>query len=174
MLKDDFKLSGNMAYHITSKLLFTAGHKKEASVAQCLRRYYFYDMNPVADGDSDAGEDESRLLNIKEAVDYRLSSDYSMDILCPNRFVEYAEKTMYSRMTCINTNLCETCCEQHIKKDSTSQQKFYPCNARHEHIKTPLENWRLMHSMMTIDAKKISVESWLGETEKMWHESLMG
>jgi hypothetical protein len=172
MHKDHADWKDRLGYHILSKLLFMAGHEREASILQCLRRFYNYDPN-MEKAILDAGDDGKGENPNDEDDDQQFSRwlDCSLERSCPNYNIINPKLEIYSCMTCFDTSFCENCYKQYINNDPADQQRLYLCHPTHKQVKTPVERWTLKKDAMTIDGKQILVSSWLEAMEKLWHEA---
>lgn len=179
ILRDDGDWNDSIGFHILSKILFLSGRKSEANIAQSLRRFTRYDpdrqknaiIDDKVDGagnleDVDPMNKPANILRRYSAGGYRCSKWLD----CPNHDKITPGWILYTCMTCVDVNFCESCYNQRISSNRTEKApSLYVCHPEHEHVKTPLEDWVFKDDIMTIGGKEVPVGSWLEATEKDWN-----
>jgi tetratricopeptide (TPR) repeat protein len=125
------------------------------------------------DGDED-GDEEEFPTGIVERPGRRGSGFVcSMLYDCPDSSTLTTNSPFFVCMTCVKVQFCEGCYARHTSGvgESTATSADQPCaeknkhisicSSRHEHIKVPIDGWRLTEDVMTIAGKEIPVRRWL-------------
>jgi tetratricopeptide (TPR) repeat protein len=163
-VKEGYEWRRGMHYSILSRILFTAGFKRHAAIAQSLRRFSYFGGKQYQNlEEKDEGGDEGKNSRIQEEGGY-----CSMELDCASN--RHLGENLYACMTCPETMLCESCYQlQTSKGDNPEWRRLHICHAQHEHIKTPLEDWELKDNIMTIEGNTVTVSEWIERVGKEWN-----
>jgi len=182
ILKDEIIWNDSIGYHILSKILFIAGMKRDAEIAQSLRRFESFlkkepekakvkagdlDDEKKPDDKSDGDDDDARFK-------MRWSNDNfcSMGLDCATESNSFTGTSLYACMTCVDVSFCESCYKLHTNKSNSEDwNRFHICHSQHKHIKSPLEDWEISDDVMTTGGKKVTVSEWLQRVEREWNSS---
>ena len=147
--------------------LSTSGRERETT--EELQAPY-KDSDEDGDGNGDYAESDIGIVERPgEEYGYRCSMLYD----CSDSSTLTMNLPFFVCMTCVEVKFCEGCYARHTSGASKSTDKSADqpcgeenkyisiCSSRHEHIKVPIDGWRLKDDVMMIAGKEIPVRRWL-------------